>query len=137
MRLRALRGSRGILGLADTWQVLNKEESAKVEKATGSISRGVCILAAVAAVLALAPAAFAQTGTGYGGTAGGTAGQVQGGSGGNQGAASPSVASEPAETDSSGVLAFTGLDVALIAGGGFVLLVGGVGLSRLVARNPA
>ncbi len=109
----------------------------KVEKPTGSI-RGVCILAAVVAVLALAPAASAQsTGTGYGGVAGGTAGQVQGGSGGNQGVASPNVASEAAEADSSGLLAFTGLDVALIAGGGLMLLLGGVGLSRLVARNPA
>jgi hypothetical protein len=113
----------------------------KVEKATGSITRGVCILAAVAAVLVLAPAAFAQTADPYAGTGGSTQGQVQGGGGtagetaGNN-AASPNVASEPTEAD-NGLLAFTGLDVALIVGGGMVLLLGGVGLSRLVARNPA
>jgi hypothetical protein len=107
-----------------------------VEKATGSITRGVCILAAVAAVLALAPAAFAQTDP-YAGTGSGTQGQVAGGGGGGTAgnAATPSVAAEP--TDDGSVLAFTGLDVALIAGGGLLLLAGGVGLSRLVARNPA
>jgi hypothetical protein len=110
----------------------------KVEKATGSI-RGVCILAAVVAVLALAPAAFAQTADPYAGTGGGTQGQVAAGGGGTAGgnaAGTPSVAAEPTESD-SGLLAFTGLDVALIAGGGLLLLASGVGLSRLVARNPA
>jgi len=34
-------------------------------------------------------------------------------------------------------LAFTGLDLALIAGGGLVLLAGGMALSRIVARHPA
>jgi hypothetical protein len=108
----------------------------KVEKATGSITRGVCILAAVAAVLALAPAAFAQTDP-YAGIGSGTQGQVAGGTGGGTAgnAGTPSVAAEP--TDDGSVLAFTGLDVALIAGGGLLLLAGGVGLSRLVARNPA
>ena len=106
-----------------------------MEKATGSITRGVCILAAVAAVLVLAPAAFAQTDP-YAGTGSGTQGQVAGGGGGSAGnAATPSVAAEP--TDDGSVLAFTGLDVALIAGGGLLLLAGGVGLSRLVARDPA
>jgi hypothetical protein len=107
----------------------------KVEKATGSITRGVCILAAVAAVLVLAPAAFAQTDP-YAGTGSGTQGQVAGGGGGGN-AGTPSVASEPTDPDDGSVLAFTGLDVALIAGGGLLLLAGGVGLSRLVARNPA
>ena len=42
--------------------------------------RGVCILAAVAVVLALAPAALAQSsGAGYGGEGGGVAGEVEGG----------------------------------------------------------
>jgi hypothetical protein len=107
-----------------------------VEKATGSI-RGVCILAAVAAVLALAPAAFAQTADPYAGVGGGTQGQVAGGTAGGNAGGAP-VASEPTEpADSDGLLAFTGLDVALIAGGGLLLLVGGVGLSRMVARDPA
>jgi hypothetical protein len=124
------------LSLAVTRQAPNKEVSAKVEKATGSI-RGVCFLAAVVAVLALAPAAFAQTADPYAGLGGGTQGQVAAGGGGNAGGGAPSVASEPTEADSDGLLAFTGLDVALIAGGGLLLLACGVGLSRVVARNPA
>jgi hypothetical protein len=112
-----------------------------VEKVTGSI-RGVCVLAAVVAVLALAPAAFAQsTGTGYGGQAGGTAGQVAegGGTAGVTGAGGGgnAAASEASNADQGGLLAFTGLDVALIVGGGLLLLGSGVALSRLVARNPA
>jgi hypothetical protein len=111
----------------------------KVEKATGSITRGVCILAAVAAVLVLAPAAFGQIVEPYAGTGGGTQGQVGAGgaAGGAAEKAAPSVASQPTEADTSGLLAFTGLDVALIAGGGLLLLVGGIGLSRLVARDLA
>lgn len=119
-----------------------------MKKETGSI-RGVCILAAVAAVLALAPAAFAQsTGTGYAGQGGGVAGQVApggppsgeagGAAGGAEaapsGGAAAAEAGEPAE---GGLLAFTGLDVALIVGVGLLLLAGGVLLSRAVARNPA
>ena len=118
-----------------------------MEKLTGSI-RGLCILTAVAAVLALAPAAFAQsTGTGYGGQAGGVAGQVApggppsgGGAAGGAAAGAPSggaAAAEAGEADEGGLLAFTGLDVALIVGGGLLLLAGGVALSRVVARNPA
>jgi hypothetical protein len=104
----------------------------------GSI-RGVCVLAAVIAVLALAPAAFAQSsGTGYGGQAGGAAGQVAGGGGEAAGAGGGgNVAAEAAEADEGGLLAFTGLDVALIVGGGLLLLASGVALSRMVARNPA
>ena len=100
--------------------------------------RLVAILTVVGA-LALAPAAFAQsTGTGYGGIAGQTAqgSQDKSGStaGGNDGGG-------PVATQSSssgnGVLAFTGLDLALLAGGGLVLLASGVALSRLVGRSPA
>ena len=116
-------------------------------KATGSM-RGVCIgLAAVAAVFTLAPAAFAQSsGVGYGGQEGGVAGQVAPGGppsdGGAAGVAegAPSggaVAAEAGEAEEGGLLAFTGLDVALIVGGGLLLLAGGVALSRVVARNPA
>jgi hypothetical protein len=115
-------------------------------------------LAAVAAVFALAPAAFAQSaGTGYGGQGGGVGGQVAPGGppggppsgGGAAGVAegAPSgggvlaKARGPLPTEGSeaegGLLAFTGLDVALIVGGGLVLLAGGVALSRVVARNPA
>jgi hypothetical protein len=100
---------------------------------------------AVIAVLALAPAAFAQsTGTGYGGEAGGVAGQVQqGGEGGVAGQTAKgsngngTAAATASGGGGGGVLAFTGLDLVLIAGGGLVLLAGGVALSRLVARHPA
>jgi hypothetical protein len=115
-------------------------ESDKVEKAI----RGVVAISAVIGILALAPAAFAQsTGTGYSGQ-GGVAGQVSEGGGGGvagQTAQGGGVAGETAASESAGggggVLAFTGLDLALIAGGGLLLLAGGVALSRVVARHPA
>jgi hypothetical protein len=113
-------------------------------------------LAAVTAVLAFAPAAFAQsTGTGYGGQGGGVGGQVAPGAppsagggvaggvagGGAAGAeAAPggaAAAAQAGEAEEGGLLAFTGLDVALIVGGGLLLLAAGVALSRMVARNPA
>ena len=98
--------------------------------------RLVAILTVVAA-LALAPAAFAQsTGTGYGGIAGQTAQGSKDKSGvagnnGNDGTAATQA------TSSNGVLAFTGLDLALLAGGGLVLLASGMALSRLVGRSSA
>jgi hypothetical protein len=103
--------------------------------------RLVAILTVVGA-LALAPAAFAQSsGTGYGGPAGGVAGQTaQGGANNNGNVAGETSNSGPAATQASssnGVLAFTGLDLALLAGGGLVLLASGVALSRLVGRHSA
>jgi hypothetical protein len=115
------------------------EREHKVEKGT---RRLVAILTVVGA-LALAPAAFAQSsGTGYGGQAGGVAGQTtQGGGGNGNGVAGATQNSNnPAATQASegnGVLAFTGLDLALLAGGGLVLLASGVALSRLVGRQTA
>jgi hypothetical protein len=99
----------------------------------------VVALSVVIGILALTPAAFAQSsGTGYAGE-GGVAGQVsqggEGNNGGNGKVAGTTAASQASE--SNGVLAFTGLDLALIAGGGLLLLVGGVALSRMVARHPA
>ena len=101
----------------------------------------VVALSVVIGILALTPAAFAQSsGTGYAGE-GGVAGQVsQGGSGNNGGngkVAGTTAASEATPPSNNGVLAFTGLDLALIAGGGLLLLAGGVALSRMVARHPA
>jgi hypothetical protein len=109
-----------------------------VEKGT---RRLVAILTVVGA-LALAPAAFAQSsGTGYGGEAGGVAGQTtQGGNGNGSGVAGEKTNGNTAATQatsSNGVLAFTGLDLALLAGGGLVLLASGVALSRLVGRQTA
>jgi hypothetical protein len=110
------------------------EREHKVEKGT---RRLVAILTVVAA-LALAPAAFAQsTGTGYGGIAGQTAqgSKDKSGVAGNNG--TNGTAATQATTSSNGVLAFTGLDLALLAGGGLVLLASGVALSRLVGRSSA
>jgi hypothetical protein len=114
--------------------------------------RWIAVLSVVAVgALVLAPAALAQsTGTGYGGESGvaGQTGQGGGSSGvtgqttqggGNAGgvagettSGSGNVASQSAEGNR--VLAFTGLDIALLAGGGLVLLGSGLALSRLVAR---
>jgi hypothetical protein len=109
-----------------------------VEKGT----RRLVVILTVVGALALAPAAFAQSsGTGYGGEAGGVAGQTaQGGSNGNNSGVAGKTASGTAATEatsSNGVLAFTGLDLALLAGGGLVLLASGVALSRLVGRHTA
>jgi hypothetical protein len=114
------------------------EREHKVKKGT---RRLIAILTVVGA-LALAPAAFAQsTGTGYGGEAGGVAGTTaQGGNDGNNNGTAGSTNHGPAATQASssnGVLAFTGLDLALLAGGGLVLLASGVALSRLVGRQTA
>lgn len=113
-----------------------------MEKAT---KRLIAILAVVGVVaLALAPAALAQSsGTGYGGQAGGVAGQTQqgnnGGGGGVAGKTQTGTNGNAASEASggNGVLAFTGLDLALLAGGGLVLLASGVALSRLVGRHSA
>ena len=101
----------------------------------------VVALSVVIGILALTPAAFAQsTGTGYAGE-GGVAGQVSQGGGGNNnggnGKVAGTTAASQASENNNGVLAFTGLDLLLIAGGGILLLAGGVALSRLVARHPA
>jgi hypothetical protein len=108
-----------------------------VEKGT----RRLVVILTVVGALALAPAAFAQSsGTGYGGEAGGVAGQTaQGGNGNNSGVAGKTSNGTAATeaTTSNGVLAFTGLDLALLAGGGLVLLASGVALSRLVGRHTA
>jgi len=85
----------------------------------------------VAAVLALAPAAAGQSSSeqGYGGQAQ-AENQVQ------QGAAPAAPAQAPAAAPSaapSGVagLPFSGLDLIAMAGGGLVLVMTGIGLSRL------
>jgi hypothetical protein len=98
--------------------------------------RLVAILTVVGA-LALAPTALAQapsTGTGY--PQGGVAGATQGGN--NNSGPQPNEAPAATQaTSSNGVLAFTGLDLVLLAGGGLVLLASGVALSRLVSRHTA
>jgi len=116
------------------------EREHKVEKGT---RRLVAIITVVGA-LALAPAAFAQSsGTGYGGEAGGVAGATQNGSNGSDNSgvagtkANDSSTAATQASNGNGVLAFTGLDLALLAGGGLVLLASGVALSRMVGRHSA
>lgn len=111
--------------------------------------RGLAVLLSAFVVLALAPSALAQAPVpGYGGQAGGVAGATGTGGGatgdgvaGEQaagGVAGASAASEAGDPGSDGgLLAFTGLDLLLIAGGGLLLVATGVALSRMVARNPA
>jgi hypothetical protein len=77
--------------------------------------------------LALAPAAFANNssvGT-YGGAGGEVAGSVSSGNTTDPGAAA----------SNSSALPFTGLDLELLAGGGLLLLLGGVGMARMTARR--
>lgn len=88
------------------------------------------VLLALALCLALATTAFAQsTVDGYNDAAG----QVQSGVEGDGGAGTPP-ASAPAEA-SSGTLPFTGLDVALFAAGGAVLVLAGLGMRRLTRSS--
>ena len=85
------------------------------------------LLLALALCLALATTAFAQsTVDGYNDAAG----QVQSGVDGD--GTPPSSAT--AET-SSGTLPFTGLDIALFAGGGAMLVLAGLGMRRLTRSS--
>jgi hypothetical protein len=113
---------------------LNESESEhKVKKSTGLL-----MIVMVIAALAFAPAAFAQsTGTGYSGKAGGVAGQVAQGSNENTGGTGGTGSAARNASGNSGFLPFTGLDVALLLGGGLLLLGTGAGLSRLVRRQSA
>jgi hypothetical protein len=88
------------------------------------------VLLALALCLALATTAFAQsTVDGYNDAAG----QVQSDVDGDGGAGTPST-SAPVKA-SSGTLPFTGLDIALFAGGGAVLVLAGVGMRRLTRSS--
>lgn len=79
--------------------------------------------------LALAPAALANSSVEtYGGQGGEVAGSVSSGG--------PDLgATADADADSSSALPFTGLDLELLAGGGLLLLLGGFGMARMVARR--
>jgi hypothetical protein len=78
--------------------------------------------------LALAPAALANSSVEtYGGQGGEVAGSVSSGG--------PTDPGATADTNSSSALPFTGLDLELLAGGGLLLLLGGFGMARMVARR--
>ena len=81
--------------------------------------------------LALAPAALANSSSveTYGGQGGEVAGSVSSGGPTDLGATAD------ADADSSSALPFTGLDLELLAGGGLLLLLGGFGMARMVARR--
>ena len=80
-------------------------------------------LAAVVSALALAPSAAAQSSSVQ--TYGGKGGDVQAQVG----------AGERAQVSAGGGLPFTGLDLALMAGGGLVLLLVGASLAKFVPRE--
>ena len=80
--------------------------------------------------LALAPAALANSSVEtYGGQGGEVAGSVSSGGPTDLGATAD------ADANSSSALPFTGLDLELLAGGGLLLLLGGFGMARMVARR--
>lgn len=85
----------------------------------------------VVLVLALAPAAMAQDSSlrGYPKATGDVAAIAAGGDSSDPGDPSGTAA------NSSSALPFSGLDVTLLAGGGLVLLLAGVGMARMVARH--
>lgn len=92
------------------------------------LSTTVCI-GALLVVLAIAPSASAagsSVGT-YGGNGSAVAGVASGDDPG----------SGTGATSSSGSLPFTGLDVGLIAGGGLVLLLMGIGMARITPARPS
>jgi hypothetical protein len=88
----------------------------------------ISISAALIAVLAFATTAYGQNSSveGYNDNAGSIQAQVQGGGG-----TTPAAVTEA----DSGALPFTGLDVALLAGAGGLLLLAGFGARRLT-RAP-
>lgn len=89
-------------------------------------SRMILSSLALVVVLALAPTAMASNSSveTYGGQGGEVAGSVSGGD-----PTDPGASADPAS--SSSALPFTGLDVELLAGGGLVLLLGGVAMARM------
>jgi|ERR671914_2659491 hypothetical protein len=91
----------------------------------------ISLFAALIAVLALATAAYGQNSSveGYNDNAGAIQTQVQGGSD------TPSTTAGAVTETDSGALPFTGLDVALLAAAGGLLLLAGFGARRLT-RAP-
>lgn len=87
-------------------------------------SRMILSSLALVVMLAFAPTAMASNSSveTYGGQGGEVAGSVAGGDPTDPGASASS---------SSSALPFTGLDVELLAGGGLVLLLGGVAMARM------
>ncbi len=92
-------------------------------------SRMILSTAVVVVALALAPAAFANNSSveTYGGQGGDVAGSVAGGG--------PTDPGATGAASNSSALPFTGLDLELLAGGGLLLLLGGFGMARMVARR--
>jgi len=83
---------------------------------------GFIVALVAAAVMALAPAAMAQQSSvdGYGGAGGAPQAQVT---------------AAPTAEAPQGSLPFSGLDLALVASGGLVLILAGAALARLVPRK--
>ena len=100
----------------------------------------ISVVAALALTLALATTAFAQSSIeGYNDEGGRVQSQVQGGrddDGGDNGVVPANASGDGDEANGAGgKLPFTGLDIALLAGAGGLLVGAGVGMRRLT-RAP-
>ena len=89
-------------------------------------SRMILSFVGLVVVLAFAPVAAASNSSveTYGGQGGELAGSVSGGD-----PSDPGASGDPASNSSA--LPFTGLDLELLAGGGLILLLGGVAMARM------
>jgi hypothetical protein len=96
------------------------------KKRMGKVQIGT-VPAVVAVMLAIAPVSYGESSSveAYGGHGGSVAGNVAGGS---------AETASPTWDSPSSALPFTGLDVALLGGGGLILLLAGVALSGLTGR---
>lgn len=95
--------------------------------------------AVVALMLAVAPAALAQSSSvnSYGGSGGEVQSELAGGNVADEAASGSrqAPAAEPVRFDSSGSLPFTGLDIGLAIGGGLLLIGVGAAMARMVPRT--
>jgi hypothetical protein len=93
-------------------------------------------IAAFVLVLALATTAYGQSSIdGYSDRGGEIQTQVDQGGTGDSSGADPVSAAPAATADDGGSLPFTGLDVALLAAGGGVLVAAGIGMRRLTRES--
>jgi hypothetical protein len=86
-----------------------------------------------ALMLVLAPVSFGQNSSV--GTYGGAGGSVAGSIVSNDAGSGPGATASPTASSSSSGLPFTGFDVALLAGGGLLLVLGGFAMARMVTRT--
>ena len=103
-----------------------------------SMVRHGSLLAVVVAALVLASSAMAAPSVDtYGGQGGQTQGQLESNNpaGPGSGSRAATASGNTASTDTDGALPFTGLDLALMLGGGVVLLAVGASMAKLTPRS--